>query len=80
MPGEIDLYNLQDGRRVGLKTGQQDSEVLNVSSSQVLYRVNDAIFSARVDGSHVGPASLIASGPSVPEIHWVFWSNAAPQQ
>jgi hypothetical protein len=80
MPGEIDLYNLQDGRRIVLKTGQQDSEVLNVSSSQVLYRVNDAIFSARVDGSHIGPASLIARGPSVPEIHWVFWSNAAPQQ
>ncbi|MGH9471449.1 MAG: hypothetical protein ACRD1M_01780 [Terriglobales bacterium] len=79
MPGGLDLYNLSDDRKIVLKTGQQDSEVLDVSDSgEVFYRVNDEIFSARIEGGTLGPATLIVKGEGVPEVHWIFWSNGKP--
>jgi hypothetical protein len=44
----------------------------------VLYRVNDKIFSARIEGDKLGPAKLVVKGEDVPEVHWVFWSASKP--
>lgn len=79
MPGLLVLKNLVDGREIEIHTGQQDSEVLEVpSSGQVLYRVNDEIFSTQIEGAKLGPAKLVVKGDDVPEVHWVFWSAAPP--
>jgi len=79
MPGEIDIYNFQDGREVAIRTGQQDSEVLDVSKSgQVVYRVNDKIFLSQIEGTQLTRAALIAQGDDVPEVHWAFWSDPQP--
>ena len=79
MPGRLLLQNLVDGRKITINTGQQDSEVLDVrSDGLVLYRVNNEIFSAQIEGDKLGPATLIVKGDDVPEVHWVFWSAAKP--
>lgn len=79
LPGELQLNNLADGRQVSIRTGQEDSEVLDVSrDGWVLYRVNDKIFSARVEGKEIGPPTLVVKGDDIPEVHWVLWSPVAP--
>ncbi len=76
MSGKLLLQNLADGQRVTIDTGQQDSEVLDVrKDGLVLYRVNDEIFSVRIEGDKIGPATLVVEGEDVPEVHWVFWSS-----
>lgn len=73
MPGILQLRNLATGRVVTVRTGQQDSEVLGVAADgRVAYRVNDQIWVARMRGPGVGPAVLVAQGPDVPEVHWIF--------
>lgn len=77
IPGKLILDNLIDGRRITFKTNEEDSEILYVrSGGLVLYRVNDEIFSAHIEGDKLGPAKLVVKGEDVPEIHWAFWSNA----
>jgi hypothetical protein len=77
MPGKLLLQNLVDGREITIQTGQQDSEVLEVrSDGLVLYRVNDEIFSAKIEGDKLGPSKLVVKGEDVPEVHWAFWSSA----
>jgi hypothetical protein len=77
MPGKLLLQNLDDDRKVTIDSGQQDSEVLAVrKGGLVLYRVNDEIFSAQIQGKKLGPSKLVVKGKDVPEVHWVFWSNA----
>lgn len=78
-PGDLILRNLADGRVITIRTGQEDSEVLDVRrDGLVLYRVNDEIFSARMEGDKLSPAKLVVKGQDVPEVHWVFWSAAKP--
>jgi hypothetical protein len=77
MPGKLLLQNLVDGRKITINTGQQDSEVLGVrSDGLVLYRVNDEIFSAQIEGDKLSAPTLVVKGEDVPEVHWAFWSNA----
>jgi len=79
MPGRLELDNLMDRRRITIETGQQDSQILNVDpGGNVLYRVNDKIYSAQIQGDGVGPRTLLVQGEDVPEVHWVFWSAAKP--
>jgi len=79
MPGRLELDNLMDRRRITIETGQQDSQILNVDpGGNVLYRVNDKIYSAQIQGDRVGPSTLVVQGEDVPEVHWVFWSAAPP--
>ena len=74
-PGILTLQNLADGRKIRIETGQEDSEILKVKDDLVLYRVNDAIYQARIDGSQLKDTTVIVKDEDVPEIHWAFWSK-----
>jgi hypothetical protein len=75
IPGTLVLDNLEDGRRVVLETGQQDSEILAVrNDGLVLYRVNDSIFAAQIEGDRLSKPTLVVKDENVPGVHWVFWS------
>jgi hypothetical protein len=77
LPGKLILDNLLDGRRVTLETGQEDSEVLAIrADGQILYRVNDSIYSARIAGNQITAPTLIVKDVDVPEVHWAFWGPA----
>lgn len=78
IPGTLLLDNLEDGRRITLDTGQEDSEILTVrNDGLVLYRVNDSIFVAQIEGEKLSKPSLVVKDEDVPEVHWVFWSHSA---
>lgn len=74
-PGVLILQNLQDGRKIRIETGQEDSEPLNVNGDVVLYRINDGIYQAKIVGNKLQGIMLLVKDEDVPEIHWVFWSN-----
>lgn len=75
IPGVLILTNLDDGRRITMETHMEDSEILDVDHDQVLYRVNDTIYQAVINGTALGPATIIAKDKDVPEVHWVFRSK-----
>lgn len=73
IPGKIAIWNLADRRKLTLHTGQEDSEVLGLAKDgEMLYRVNDAIYSAKIDGNKIGEPALVVKAPQVTNIHWVF--------
>jgi hypothetical protein len=75
-PGTLVLDNLEDGRRIDIEAGNEDSEVLAVrGDGLVLYRVKDAIFAARIDHDRLGKPSLVVQDEGVSRVHWVFWSE-----
>jgi hypothetical protein len=72
IPGVLSLDNLEDGRRIVLNTGQEDSEILAVlNGGDVFYRVNESVFRRTIVGGSLGEPVLILKGDDVPEIHWV---------
>lgn len=76
---QIQLNNLADGRVITMHTGAEGSEVLDINASgQMLYRVNDEILEAQIEGNKVGPAKMLVKDEHVPEVNWVFWSRAKP--
>jgi hypothetical protein len=78
IPGILILDDLDDGRRITIQTGQEDSEILTIrDDGLVLYRVNDSILAAQIEGNKLGEPSLVVKDEDVPEVHWVFWSPAA---
>jgi hypothetical protein len=79
IPGVLELDNIQDGRRITLKTNQEDSEILLVTAAGVvLYRVNDTIFEAHIQGSALVHRTTIAKDTDVPEVHWAFLGPTTP--
>jgi hypothetical protein len=74
LPGILELINLESGNVIQWNTGQSDSEILDVSGDEVLYRVNYQIFTASVTGGQLDKSVLVAEDKNVPEVHWVFWS------
>jgi hypothetical protein len=72
-PGVLVLQNLGDGRKIRIETGQEDSEILSVHEGTVVYRVNDAVYQARIAADKLQDVVLLAKDEDVPEIHWVFW-------
>lgn len=74
-PGILTLQDLADGRKIRMETGQEDSEILRVDGDIVLYRVNDAIYQARIVGDQLKDSTIIVKDEDVPEIHWAFWSK-----
>lgn len=74
-PGILVLQNLADSRKLKIETGQEDSEVLSVQADTVLYRINEAIYQARIVGDQLKDTAMIVKDDDVPEIHWVFWSK-----
>ncbi|HTU36019.1 MAG TPA: hypothetical protein VMF66_19625 [Candidatus Acidoferrum sp.] len=78
IPGKIALQNLNDGRKFDLDTGQEDSEIIAIrSDGEMLYRVNDSIYSAEIVGSQITDPKLIVKDAGVPEVHWAFWAPGA---
>jgi hypothetical protein len=75
LPGILTLQNLADGRKIRIETGQEDSEILKVQGDVLLYRVNDTIYQARIDGDHLKDTTVIVKDEDVPEVHWAFWSK-----
>jgi hypothetical protein len=72
-PGVLVLENIEDGRKIRIETDEEDSEVLSVQGDEVFYRVNDAIYQARIAGNELQKPSVLVKEEDVPEIHWVFW-------
>jgi len=73
IPGQMAIWNLADGRRLTLNTGQQDSEVLLIAKNgSMLYRVNDAIYSTRIKGDRIGKPTLLVKARDATSIHWAF--------
>ncbi len=73
IPGILELDNIQDGRRITIGTKQEDSEILSVSASGVvLFRVNNSIFQAQIEGAALVRATITVTDKNVPEIHWAF--------
>jgi hypothetical protein len=80
LPGELEFDNLADGRKLAIRTGQEDTEILDVRpDGLVLYRVDNQIFAARIRGDHMGPRVLVAADVDVPEVHWVLWTRPSAQ-
>lgn len=75
LPGILSLQNLDDGRKIRIETGQEDSEILHVDGNVVLYRVNDTIYQARIEGDQLKDTTVVLKDEDVPEIHWAFWSK-----
>ena len=74
-PGVLTLQNLVDERKIRIETGQEDSEILRADGDVVLYRVNDTIYQARIEGDQLKDTSVVVKDEDVPEIHWAFWSK-----
>ena len=72
-PGVLVLQNLEDGRKIRIETGQEDSEILSVHGDTTIYRVNDAVHQARIVAGNLQDITLLAKDEDVPEVHWVFW-------
>ena len=80
IPGTLILDNLADGRRITLKTNEEDSEILDVrKNGLVLYRVNNEVFSTKIEGDKLSAPKLVVKGEDVPEVHWAFWSKAGTE-
>jgi hypothetical protein len=78
IPGKLAIENLAENRRFVLNTGQEDSEVLFIGSDgQILYRINDSIYSAKIVTDQVVHPKLIVKDTDVPEIHWAFLGPSA---
>lgn len=74
IPGKLVIQNLADERKIALNTGQEDSEVLAIrADGEILYRVNDSIYSATMKGNQITAPTLITKGDDVPDVHWAFW-------
>lgn len=75
LPGILVLENLDDGRKIRIETGQEDSEILRVERDVVLYRVNDTIYQSKIGGNQLKGTTVVVKDEDVPEIHWAFWSK-----
>ncbi len=75
IPGMLVLRNMRTGQKITLRTGEEDSEVIGMHEGTVLYRVNDKIYQATLDGESLKETKLIVEDEDVPEIHWAFWSQ-----
>jgi hypothetical protein len=76
IPGILIMDNLEDGRKVVIDTGREDSEVLLAEEDSVTYRINEEIYHAEIRGSDLREPTLIIKSKEVPEIHWAFSANS----
>ncbi len=64
------------------QTGQGDSEILLVRGDTFIYRVNDTLYSARIQGTSVGTPQLLAQDEPIPDTtgRSLPGSNFVPEQ
>jgi hypothetical protein len=72
-PGKLIVYNTRDGKEATIETSHGDSEVLFVSNSAVVYRMDRSIYLAQYDGAAISPSRLLVEDDNVRDIHWAFW-------
>lgn len=74
-PGKLLLIRLSDNKRLEIDTKRRDSEILLVNGREVLYRVDDTVFTCNLQNGRLLPATPVATDTAVPEIHWAFSTN-----
>ena len=74
-PGTLFAIDTTNGKMITWQTGQGDSEILLIRGETFIYRVNDTLYSARIEGATIGPPQLLAQDEAVPEMHWAFSSR-----
>lgn len=77
-PGTLFLYNVQTRRYYEWDTHDGDCEVLLVEDGQVYYRVDQAIYRAKIGEKELGNPELLVEDKEVPGIHWAFFGPAVP--
>jgi hypothetical protein len=73
IPGILLLDNLKNGTHLEINTGEEDSEILNITGGHVCYRVNDSIFEAEITGSGIEGKRELGHAPELESAHWAFW-------
>ena len=74
LPGELVLQNLTNDRKLVLETGEEDSEIVAIrADGEMLYRIDDSIYSAKINGSQITARKLLVRDVDAPQIHWAFW-------
>jgi hypothetical protein len=71
-PGILFAVDTTTGKVITWQTGQGDSEVLLVRGDNVTYRVNDRLYSARIQDTTLGTPQLLAQDDAIPDMHWAF--------
>jgi hypothetical protein len=75
IPGVLLLDNLRSGRHLEIRTGAEDSEVLNITGDQICYRVNDSIFEGEISANEVVAVKLLGRSKELHNAHWAFWEH-----
>jgi hypothetical protein len=74
-PGVLYIQNLTNGRKLAIRTDQEDSEILTINENRIIYRVNDEIYAAALSDHGISNPVLLVKDIDVPEVHWAFWSH-----
>ena len=74
-PGVLFAIDTTTGKMITWQTGQGDSEPLLVRDDSVIYRVNDRLYTARIQGANLGSPQLLAQDEAIPDMHWAFTSK-----
>ena len=74
--GRLSFYNVRTKDLIVHETGEPNSEVLYVDEGDVAwYRVSDELRRARILGDRLGPPEVIAKGPELWAVHWLFFGR-----
>ncbi len=79
-PGKLFLYNVQTRRYYEWDTHDGDCEVLLVEDGQVYYRVDQAIYRAKIGEKELERPELLVEDEAVRGIHWAFFGPKGPVQ
>ena len=74
--GLLHIINPIQNIHIQLDTKAPDSEVLLIENGQVIYRVEDKIYSAKINGAKLTAPTLLVQSDEIPAIHWAFISDA----
>jgi hypothetical protein len=73
IPGILLLDNLATASHMQIRTGEEDSEILNIMGNRICYRVNDSVFEATIAKDGIKDERRIARAPELQSVHWAFW-------
>jgi hypothetical protein len=76
--GILFLYNVEAHQYYEWDTHNGDCEVLLVEDGQVYYRVDQAIYRAKIGEKELGKPELLVEDKEVPGIHWAFFGPDVP--
>ncbi len=79
MPGLVYLYHVPTRRRIVEETRQGDTEVLWVKDERVLYRCDQTLYEARIEGTRLLDRRKLIERDFIRDVHWVFYGPPSPQ-